>query len=59
MRLAVRHAPSRLRQLRARRREQAFVADLLSPAGEGQALAALADYAAVLRIAEHRLATRS
>jgi SAM-dependent methyltransferase len=59
VRSAVRHAPMWLRHQRARQREEAFVAELRAPSGEGQALAALADYAAALRLAEHRLATRS
>jgi hypothetical protein len=52
-------ARSPLRHQRARQREEAFVGELRAPSGEGQALAALADYAAALRLAEHRLATRS
>jgi SAM-dependent methyltransferase len=58
LRSAVRHAPLWLRHRRARRREIEFVTELRSPATDGQALAALADYASALRIAEHRLATR-
>jgi hypothetical protein len=55
--LAVRYAPGALRRRRWRAREAAMVDQLARPAAPGQTLASLSDYAAVLRIAEHRLAT--
>lgn len=57
LRLAVRHAPAGLRRRRWAEREAAMVRDLAAPASPGHALGSLSDYAAVLRIAQHRLAT--